>query len=42
MNNKDEELKKEKIKPILETLEELMEEDWDEAEKFLHNLEEIY
>ena len=40
MNNK--EIKKEKIKPILETLENLMDEDWEEAETFLHNLDEIY
>ena len=42
MNDKEKEIKKEKIKPILETLEDLMEEDWEEAEIFLHNLEEIY
>ena len=42
MNNKEKEMKKEKIKPILETLEDLMEEDWDEAKEFLHSLDEIY
>ena len=42
MNNKELEMKKEKIKPILETLEELMDEDWGEAQEFLHSLDEIY
>ena len=42
MNNKEKEMKKEKIKPILKTLEDLMEEDWDEAKEFLHSLDEIY